>query len=522
LSAWYVALVWNLVRRPLWFDELYTFYIAQQPTVARMMEAIRTVDLNPPLNYFLTRWSIALFGASPWAARLPAIVAFWGGSLAIFALVRRRSSALFAVIGVLLFWSTAYFAYAAEARPYGLLLGLTAILLAAWDATVAARSKAGLATVLTAGILLLLAHIFGTLSLGAVWVGEAIRAWKHRKIDWPMAAVLLLPLCATITYAPMFRSYSTTIFPPEIHATWGKLWFLYYAVFRWMWRPLLAISVVALLLRSRVSVSSEEKTSPWMSVTLALLFLVPVLLTILFMRSHGAFYDRYGMAAVLPVVLVAPLLLRRWTHARSSAAFAALCSVALLLLLSTALRPVLDRTVAAVLPPRAATKVAGILTTSVHGPFRPWWTKLPVPADLLAEREQAPQISSLENFHPDLPLVAASELTFLEMDNREPADLAHRLLLLYDRKAEIEIAHRSIADGMLNVREFFPLRGTILPYESFVREHNQFLVIGLYEHPGDWLLRKAEADRATLQVIARYEGYTDTDIYLVTYPPILH
>jgi len=231
LSAWYVALIWNLARRPLWFDELYTFYIAQQPTVARMMEAIRTVDLNPPLNYFLTRWSIARFGASPWATRLPAIVAFWGGSLAIFTMLRRRSSALFAVIGVLLFWSTAYFPYAAEARPYGLLLGLTAILLAAWDATVKTRSTHGFLVMAITGVLLLLAHIFGALSLGAVWVGEAIRAWKRRKIDWPMIAVLLLPLAATITYAPMFHSYSTTIFPAEIHATWGKLWFLYYAVF---------------------------------------------------------------------------------------------------------------------------------------------------------------------------------------------------------------------------------------------------------------------------------------------------
>jgi hypothetical protein len=437
-------------------------------------------------------------------------------------MLRRRSSALFAVIGVLLFWSTAYFPYAAEARPYGLLLGLTAILLAAWDATVAARSRAGLATVFLAGVLLLLAHIFGTLSLGAIWVGEAIRTWERRRIDWPMTAVLLLPLAATITYAPMFHSYSTTIFPAEIHATWGKLWFLYYAVFRWMWRPLLAIGVIALLLRSQNSVTDKQKSSPEMSVTLALLFLIPVALTILFMRSHGAFYDRYGMAAVLPIVLVAPLLLRRWTRASVSAAFASFWSVAFLLLLSTALRAPLDRAIAAVFPPRAATKVTGILTTSVHGPFRPWWTKLPVPADLQAEREQAPQTSSLANFHPDLPLVAASELTFLEMDNREPAELTHRLFYLYDRNAEIQIAHRSIADGMLNTCEFFPLRGAIVPYESFVPEHSQFLMIGLYEHPGDWLLRKAEADGATLQVIARYNGYTDTDIYLVTYPPILH
>jgi hypothetical protein len=541
LTAWYVALIWHLIRRPLWFDELSTFYIAQQPTVSRMMEAIRTVDLNPPLSYFLTRWSMAAFGASPWGARLPGAIAFWGGSVAIFALLRRRASSLIAALGVLLFWCTPYFPYAAEARPYGLLLGLSAILLAGWDTAAFGRRKLGLTTVFVAAILLLLSHLFGTLSLGAVWVGEAVRSWRRRKLDLPMLAVLLLPLLATITYRPIFHTFQTGVFPPESQASWNKLYFLYFAVFRWMSRPLLAIGLIALFTwrrRQRVFREMIERkpyrqetryvtTPPYlegtfalpMCVTLTLLFLVPLGLTILFMRSHGAFFDRYGMVAVLPIVLLVPLLLaRRWTRFSASASFGAFCCVAFLLLLSTALRAPLTVAASTILPPHAANKATRYLATSPYGPFRPWWKALAVPEPLLQERAQAPLIPSLDAFHPDLPLVAGNELTFVEMDNHESDVLTHRLFYLYDRQAEVAIAHRSAANSILKMKNFFPLRGTIAPYASFVSKHRRFLVLALYEHSGDWLLRKLEADGATLQIIGRADGYADTDLYLVTYP----
>lgn len=489
-----------------------------------MMQAMHTIDLNPPLNYFLTRWSIAAFGPTPWATRLPEIVAFWVGGLAIFELLRRRASVLIGALGVLLLWCCPFFSYAAEARPYGLLLGFTALLVAAWDAVASGHRRFGIPLLAIAGVLLLLSHIFGLLSLGAVWVGEGVRSWRRRKIDWPMIAMLLLPLLAAISYRPMFLSYHVAVFPAEANASWSKLGFLYYAIFRWMWRPLLAIGLVAILFRDKHETNptenGESASIPGTAWVLALLFLIPVGLTILFMRSHGAFYDRYGMATAIPIVLLAPILLRRWTAASASASFAALCAVGFLLLLSTTLRPPLVRAAERVLSPRAATKVTGMLTTSMHGPFRPWWKKLPVPQQLLSEREQAPLLRSLDDFYASLPLVAASEITFVEMDNRESADVTRRLFYLYDRKAEIEIAHRTIADGMLEIRDFYPLRGTLAPYQQFVAENRQFLVIGLFEHPGDWLLRKAESDGASLQVVARYNGYSDTDIYLVTFPAI--
>ena len=62
LGALYVVLVLPPVKSHLWFDELNTYYIAQAPTAARMIEEIRLLDLNPPLMYVLVRASMDVFG----------------------------------------------------------------------------------------------------------------------------------------------------------------------------------------------------------------------------------------------------------------------------------------------------------------------------------------------------------------------------------------------------------------------------------------------------------------------------
>ncbi len=518
LTAWYIALIWNAALRPLWFDELYTFYIAQQPTVSGMLEATHRVDLNPPLNYFLTRWSIDLFGATSWATRLPAMVAFWLASVAMFFTLRRRTSSLIGVMGVLLFWSSAYFGYATEARPYGLLLGFTMLLLAGWDLAAGRHRRLGLVTVSLSGALLLLSHVFGALSLGAIWVAEAVRSAKRRKIDWPMWVALLAPLLvAMATYPSLFHTAQKTVFPPEAQVSGSKLYYVYFGQIRWIFRPLLMVILIGAFWRKQRR-ELPGVLSPAFAAAMLMLFLIPVGLTILFLRSHGAFYDRYGMAAVLPIVLLPPLFLWKTSGADARASLVGCACVGCLLLFSTSLREPVNHAAAAVLPPRAAARVSHVLTTSIHGPFRPWWKPLPVPADLLEERTHAPWVTSLNGFQPELPMVAASELTFLEMDHNESARLAGRLFYLYDRTAELRIAQRTIAGGLLRATQYFPLRAKIVPYADFVREHRAFLVMGVYEHPGDWLLRKLLEDGAEVKIIARDEAYGESDIYRVELP----
>ena len=78
--------------RPLWYDELFTLYVASETSVGATVSALLAgADTNPPLDYVLRHLSLALFGESPAAFRWPSALAFIAGLLAIFAYVRRRT-----------------------------------------------------------------------------------------------------------------------------------------------------------------------------------------------------------------------------------------------------------------------------------------------------------------------------------------------------------------------------------------------------------------------------------------------
>ena len=89
--------------RPLWYDELFTLYVASEPTTGDVLRALlHGADTNPPLDYLLRHASLAAFGDSSVAFRWPSAAAFVAGQLAIFAYVRRRAPFLAAAGAALL------------------------------------------------------------------------------------------------------------------------------------------------------------------------------------------------------------------------------------------------------------------------------------------------------------------------------------------------------------------------------------------------------------------------------------
>jgi hypothetical protein len=63
----------------------------------------------------------------------------------------------------------------------------------------------------------------------------------------------------------------------------------------------------------------------------------------------------------------------------------------------------------------------------------------------------------------------------------------------------------------------FPIRGQVEPYCPFIGEHPRFLVLGAYNHPQGWLLKKLDVDGANLNIIGTYGGITEeAQVYEVT------
>jgi len=69
------------------------------------------------------------------------------------------------------------------------------------------------------------------------------------------------------------------------------------------------------------------------------------------------------------------------------------------------------------------------------------------------------------------------------------------------------------------LKRYFPIRANVDQYSSFTRRYRQFLVLGTYDYPEDWLLRKLSADGAMLVPIGYYDiPYKDHTVYKVTLP----
>src|SRR5437764_3269286 len=86
--------------RPLWNDELFTFYISRQNSLGDVWKTLLTGAEQLPLFFFaIVRLSTRLFGTSPMALRLPETVGFLLMNISILLFVRKRIPASYGLLG---------------------------------------------------------------------------------------------------------------------------------------------------------------------------------------------------------------------------------------------------------------------------------------------------------------------------------------------------------------------------------------------------------------------------------------
>jgi hypothetical protein len=216
---------------------------------------------------------------------------------------------------------------------------------------------------------------------------------------------------------------------------------------------------------------------------------VPAILMLYLMHAHAAFFFRYGIVANFAIaVLVA--VFSGW-FAQGSRAVAWLTALVLILW-----SPLPNAIVSGASHPSR-------LSLSTRKPGTCESCEL---ADRLA---------------PELPFVDASGLTFMEMDNRGDAHFLSRVYYLTDSSASIHYAHANIFEGMQSLKDAFPIRANVAPYSAFVSQHPTFMVLGTYDYPEDWLLKKLKADGAHLCLLRTVsdEQFKDRQLWRVTFDP---
>ncbi len=486
----YAAVVLPAASRHLWHDELFTYYIAKASSIHQLLQDVQ-IDLQPPLTYLVVRASLAMFGDSEFAIRLPFVLAFLIGSLCLYWFVAERLRPVYGLLAMLVFWSTPFLAYAYEARPYAFVVMFFGAAMLAWErATEPSRSIASIVLLALAVVGLMFSHFFSVLYMWPFCLAELWRSYTRRKIDWLLWLVLLLPCIIPPFYISTLQHYESAALAPVQQASPFKLLSFFYHTLEPEGMILLlavCLGLMAAFRRERGGADRAASMRPVDAVFTIGLLTLPVVLDAVLIVAHGAFFPRYGIVALFVYGLLLAFFVALYSNLSRLAA-----GVACAILLASI---------------GGASFISSALST-----LRTWG------------RTTQAQVhtSPITNISPDLPLVAASGLTFLEMDRYENPATVGRLYYLSDRNLALRYAHATIFEGKFTtLNRYFPIRARVAPYAQFVAEHPHFLVVGTPDYAEDWLIPRLLDIHAKLQYLGSFPiPYKDTQIFEVTMPGI--
>jgi hypothetical protein len=459
--------------KPFWHDEIYTILTSRLPSLAAMWRAaLDGVDLSPPLNLWLTRTVHAVTGVGPIATRLPALAGFFLTVSLVFLILLRRAGPTAALAGALVPFFTAGLRYAYEARPYGVMMGLSALAIFAWmEAAGGRRRRVNLALLGAALAASIWNHYFGVMAFAPVAAGEVVRTIQRRRLDWGVAAACALALVAAAPLYPLigvaadqggtFWAQAAMAQPAEAYR---------YVLNALLTTPIAAAAAAialiigfASLLRTGAA-DTRRRIPAHEAVAVATAVAIPLLALLAGRLVTGVFVPRYGLGAVAGASLAVPLIVWR-LNVRRAPAELVLCGTLLWVVgasvLATAQRP------HQVMPDPVAARP--VFLSSLRSPG---------------------------------PTVVSSSLHFAQLWYYTPPEFQARLRYLADPDQALERTGADTIDrGYLALARW--RRVPVEPYGRFVADYPDFRV---YESGSGWLLGKLADSGASIEEIASEPG----------------
>jgi hypothetical protein len=183
-------------------DEMFVLQTDSVPSLRALVDVQLhyPISLDPLLYHLLGHAGTRIFGATAFAVRLPSLLGYLLMQVCLFFLVRRIAGERAGIVAAAIPALTATLYYGVEARPYGLLLGLAALLFLAWQRSTEvshphADPEPRTGWLLLLGVALALAlntHYFAILLLIPLCAAELFRIIDNRRIDWPVALAVTL------------------------------------------------------------------------------------------------------------------------------------------------------------------------------------------------------------------------------------------------------------------------------------------------------------------------------------------
>ncbi len=308
LAAFLLAL--GHMSHSVWHDEAQTSLIANQPTIAGVVKASRTIRAYPPF-FFLAVHPALKFTNDEAGLRLPAALFGALAVLAVFLLGRAVGNDLIGLAAACLFLFTpGCFRYFVDGNPYTLLMLASALsTLLLWRATERDRARDwwlyGIVALVGLGTHLLFAiHVAAQCVAGVYRMGctGTVRGWgRYRRL---LAVMVLLAIPASIFYVvyltgggdrrPIDFSRAMQPWMPLMPAGLylGPLSLGSIGLLGW-WLPLQAAGAAALF--------RKDRRALW---TLSILMVVPLVAITLFIASTLTYVAYRYALGVFPLACV--------------------------------------------------------------------------------------------------------------------------------------------------------------------------------------------------------------------------
>jgi hypothetical protein len=468
--------------RRLWFDEIYSSTVALQPRWIDVWKAFAAaVDLQSPLFYALTRISWTLFGRDELALRIPEILGTLLFSWCLFFFVKKRFGPLFGLSSMILVLATDIEFFAADARPYGILLAAMGLAMLAWRNVIDNRPNR-LALPLYAGSLALIVatHAYAVTVIAAFVIAEIARLIRTRKADWPLWACFLAILPPLAIYWFPFHAAKSAqggVIGPAKAPHWEYFFGFYSYFFN---DRLLFLFVLGVLLVSFALLRKEPKPqAPGMPahevVLAAALAAAPLYSIALAMLVTKYYLHRYSIYAMGGIVILAVVSIDALAIRRRQAS-ALLLAASLLLFLQDLTQ----------------------IDFSKNS----------------AKRKDAEQAVPYSKVPPGVPLVIGSGMAMLPADvYSSDADLA-RTYYLTGREFCVKYTGSTIFEFGPPFTDYHHFRLHLEPYNEFVKTHRKFWVYGPYSYVDDWQVHKLQDDGARIVEKGRYPGLVNDNFLL--------
>ncbi len=472
-------------RKPLWNDELYTYYIARLPAMTDVWGALMSgSEQLPPFFYLLTRASTAIFGLNDFALRLPEMIGFWIMCICLFAFVARRASNFYALLAAIFPLVTYTYYYAFEARPYGLVLGFSALALLCWQSATMNRLRPLSIVCLSLSLAgALSSHYYGIFAIFPLALGETVRTAIKRRLDVPIWAAFCLALAPLVLHLPLIRQASASAGDFWAKPQWLDMPNFYINMFFPTVLPLILLLFLSGIYQTvwRDKMPDESRTTskikpPIFEVAAAAGFIIiPITCIILGKFVTGGFTDRYAVIAVIGFsVLVSFVAAKLNNNNVLISIVLVICFVGCFRLL------VLKETWTVENNLKAMTKIRLL------------------------------QSKDVEN----LPIVATDPHTFIELNYYAP-EISSRVAYLADPEISLRrLNQNSIERGMVDLlKPWFGLNVT--DYKSYIAARPRFLLCGDPQH-FSWIVPQLEEDGMQLEL----KGFDGRIMLFTVSPPM--